>query len=30
MDWWVMLLSIILGIATCALYRLVDHLRNLP
>jgi len=30
MDFWVLLLSATLGIATYALYRLVDRLRNWP
>lgn len=29
MEWWVLLLSLVLGIATCAFYRLVDHLKNI-
>jgi hypothetical protein len=30
MDGWVVLASLVLGLATFALYRLVDHLRKLP
>lgn len=30
MEWWVILLSLVLGIATYGLYYLVDHLKNLP
>ena len=30
MEWWVGLFSLVLGIATYAFYRLVDHLRKIP
>ena len=30
MEWWVLFLSMMLGSATYALYRLVDRLRNKP
>lgn len=30
MDWWISLLSLVLGIATYGLYYLVDRLRGAP
>lgn len=30
MDWWVLVLAMVLGSTTYVLYRVVDHLRNRP